>query len=69
MVILGGTNDVAGNTGPMTPEMTEGNWTSMAELGRANGIRVIFASITPASEIPWQGGSNRQRRFVFGMRG
>ncbi len=56
VVILGGTNDVAGNTGPMTPEMTEGNWTSMAELARANGIRVIFASITPSSDIPWRRG-------------
>lgn len=56
VVILGGTNDVAGNTGPMTPEMTEGNWTSMAELARANGITAVFASITPASDIPWRRG-------------
>ncbi len=56
VVILGGTNDVAGNTGLMTPEMTEGNWTSMAELARANGIAAVFASITPASDIPWRRG-------------
>ena len=56
VVILGGTNDVAGNTGPMTPEMTEGNWTSMAELGRANGIRVVFASVTPSTDFPWRRG-------------
>jgi len=56
VVILGGTNDIAGNTGPMTPEMTEGNWQSMADLAKANGIRAIFASITPSSDIPWRRG-------------
>jgi lysophospholipase L1-like esterase len=56
VVILGGTNDVAGNTGPMTPEMTEDNWQSMADLAKANGIRVIFASITPSTDFPWRRG-------------
>jgi len=56
VVILGGTNDIAGNTGPMTPEMTEGNWQSMAELAKANGIAVIFASLTPSTEFPWRRG-------------
>jgi lysophospholipase L1-like esterase len=56
VVILGGTNDVAGNTGPMTPEMTEDNWQSMADLAKANGIRVIFASITPSSDFWWHKG-------------
>jgi lysophospholipase L1-like esterase len=55
-VILGGTNDVAGNMGPMTPEMTEGNWQSMAELAKASGIAVIFASVTPATDFPWRPG-------------
>jgi lysophospholipase L1-like esterase len=56
VVILGGTNDVAGNMGPMTPEMTEGNWQSMAELAKANGIAVIFATITPSTDFPWRRG-------------
>jgi lysophospholipase L1-like esterase len=56
VVILGGTNDVAGNMGPMTPEMTEGNWQSMAELAKASGIAVIFASVTPATDFPWRPG-------------
>lgn len=56
VVILAGTNDVAGNTGPMTPEMTENNLKSMADLARANGIRVIFASILPARDFPWRKG-------------
>jgi lysophospholipase L1-like esterase len=49
VVILAGTNDIAGNTGPMTNEEIEGNLQSMAELAKANGIKVILASITPTS--------------------
>ena len=56
VVILAGTNDVAGNTGPMTPEMTEDNFRSMADLAHANGIKVILASITPAFDYPWKPG-------------
>ena len=56
VVILAGTNDIAGNTGPMTPEMTENNWQSMADMARANGIKVIFASITPSTDFPWRKG-------------
>jgi lysophospholipase L1-like esterase len=47
VVILAGTNDVAGNTGPMTLEEIEANFASMADLARAQGIRVIFSSIVP----------------------
>lgn len=50
MVILAGTNDIAGNTGPMTLEMIQNNYTSIAELARLNGIRVIFASILPVHD-------------------
>src|SRR5437879_9661404 len=49
VVILAGTNDIAGNKGPITLEETEGNLASMAELGRANGIRVVLASVMPVS--------------------
>ena len=49
VVILAGTNDIAGNTGPMTDEEIEGNLESMAELAKAHGIKVVFSSITPAS--------------------
>ncbi|WP_433970702.1 SGNH/GDSL hydrolase family protein [Tunturiibacter lichenicola] len=56
VVILAGTNDIAGNTGPMTPEMTEDNFRSMIDLAKANGIRVIVASITPAADYPWKRG-------------
>lgn len=56
VVILAGTNDIAGNTGPSTPEMIQGNIASMAELARANGIKVILSSILPASDYPWRPG-------------
>jgi lysophospholipase L1-like esterase len=49
VVILAGTNDLAGNTGPMTLEETEGNLASMAELARAHGIRVVLSSVLPVS--------------------
>ncbi|RPI52918.1 MAG: capsular biosynthesis protein [Acidobacteria bacterium] len=49
VVILAGTNDIAGNTGPMTNEEIQSNLTSMSELAKANGIRVVLASITPVS--------------------
>lgn len=54
VVIMEGTNDVSGNT--MTPQMSENNWQSMAELAKANGIRVIFTSITPSTDFPWHRG-------------
>src|SRR5690606_1354273 len=56
VVILAGTNDIAGNTGPSTLVMIEDNLASMAELAQANGIRVILASILPASDYPWKPG-------------
>ena len=49
VVILAGTNDIAGNTGPMSDEDIQGNLASMAELAKGNGIRVVLASITPVS--------------------
>ena len=47
VVILAGTNDIAGNTGPMRLEDTEADYASMAELARANNVRVIFSSVLP----------------------
>jgi lysophospholipase L1-like esterase len=49
VVILAGTNDLAGNTGPITLEETEGNLASMAELARASGIGVVLSSVMPVS--------------------
>lgn len=58
VLILAGTNDIAGNTGPTTNEMIENNFRSMTEIARANGIKVILASITPAAAYPWHLGIN-----------
>ncbi len=54
--IMAGTNDIASNTGPMTIEQTEANFRSMTELAQAHGVRVILASIPPASHFPWRPG-------------
>jgi lysophospholipase L1-like esterase len=56
VVILAGTNDIAGNTGPSTPEMIENNIASMAEIAQANGIRVVLSSILPVYDYPWRPG-------------
>ena len=55
-VILAGTNDLAGNTGPMSLETIEDNLTSMVELARANSIKVVFASILPVSDYDLRDG-------------
>jgi lysophospholipase L1-like esterase len=56
VVILAGTNDVAENTGPMTEVMTLNNLRAMAEMARANGIKVVVCSIPPAADFPWRHG-------------
>ena len=55
-VILAGTNDIAGNTGPSSPEMIEDNFESMIAIARANGIRVVVSSILPADHFAWRPG-------------
>ncbi len=62
--IMAGTNDIAGNTGPMTPEMTEANIASMTQLAQANGIKVILASIPPAANFPWRPGLEVTSKIV-----
>jgi lysophospholipase L1-like esterase len=58
VVILAGTNDLAGNTGPMTLEDIEGNLMSMAELAKANGVSVVLSSVLPVSDYNREGKSN-----------
>ena len=50
VVILAGTNDIAGNTGPESLEEIEGNLESMAELAKVNGIRVVLSSVMPVCD-------------------
>ncbi len=56
VVILAGTNDIAGNTGPSTLEMIEDNIASMSDLARQNRIRVVLSSVLPAYDFPWKPG-------------
>jgi len=63
VVILAGTNDIAGNTGPMTLNETMGNLKSMAELAKANNIEVILCSVLPASDYPWRPGLEPNRKI------
>lgn len=57
VVILAGTNDLAGNTGPMTLQDTENNLMSMTGIALQNHIHVVLASVTPAIAFPWRPGS------------
>lgn len=52
--ILAGTNDVAGNNGPLRPDDFQNNIQSMAEIAQANGIRVFLGSIPPSAAFNWQ---------------
>jgi lysophospholipase L1-like esterase len=62
VVILAGTNDIAGNTGPMRLEDIEGNYASIAELARAHDIKVIYSSVLPVHEYTEQAGDMYTQR-------
>nr|WP_245603193.1 SGNH/GDSL hydrolase family protein [Maribacter antarcticus] len=64
VVILAGTNDLAGNTGPSTIEMIIGNIKNMAELAHANGINVILSSILPVYDYPWKPGLEPAQKII-----
>jgi lysophospholipase L1-like esterase len=64
VVMLCGVNDIAQNTGPSTLEMIEGNIASMAELAKANGIKVILCSVLPAHDFPWRPGLEPAEKIV-----
>ena len=64
VVILAGTNDIAGNTGPSTLEMIEDNLSSMAEIATANGIRVVLCSVLPVFVYPWKPGIEPAPKIV-----
>ncbi len=56
VVILAGTNDIAGNTGPSTLKMIMDNIKSMSEIARNNGIKVLLCSVLPAFDYSWRPG-------------
>ena len=54
--IMAGTNDIAGNTGPMTHRQSQDNLRMMTEIAQAAGIHVLLASIPPSAGFPWRPG-------------
>ncbi len=64
VVILGGTNDIAGNTGPSTLEMIEDNLMAMTAVAQANGIRVVLSSVLPVYDYPWKRGLTPAPKIV-----
>jgi len=64
VVILAGTNDIAGNTGPSTLEMIEANLEAMTEIAKAHGIRVVLASVLPVFDYPWKRGLEPAPRII-----
>lgn len=52
--IMIGTNDLAGNTGPNSPDMYQNHVAAMVDLAQANGIGVVLGSILPAAKFPWK---------------
>jgi lysophospholipase L1-like esterase len=65
VVILAGTNDIAGNTGPTALETILGNLKSMCELAKTNDIQVILCSLLPAYDYPWRRGMNPAEKIVL----
>ena len=64
VVILAGTNDIAGNTGPSTLEMIMDNLISMAELAKANQIKVVLSSVLPVFDYPWKPGLQPAEKII-----
>lgn len=64
VVILAGTNDIAGNTGPTTLEIIFGNIISMCELAKANDIKVILCSVLPVYDYPWKPGLKPATKII-----
>jgi lysophospholipase L1-like esterase len=64
VVILAGTNDVAGNAGPVTAEQIQENLASMAELARVHGVAVVLASLLPVSDDKKDAGGQPLTRTV-----
>lgn len=64
VVILAGTNDIAGNTGPSTLEMIEDNLASMAVLAKAANIEVILSSVLPVYDYPWRPGLQPAEKII-----
>ena len=67
VVILAGTNDLASVTGPITQGMLAENVMSMTELAKANGIRVVLASLTPICDCYTKQSLRRPHGKIIGI--
>jgi lysophospholipase L1-like esterase len=56
VIILAGTNDIAGNTGPISDQDIEANYATIAELARLHNIKVVYSSILPVHEYTEEAG-------------
>ena len=64
VVILAGTNDIAQNNGPISLDKIFGNIISMAELAKANKIKVVICSVLPAYDYPWRKGLEPANKVI-----
>jgi lysophospholipase L1-like esterase len=64
VVFLGGTNDIAGNTGNLTLDMIEDNIFSMIELAKTNDIHVVLCSVLPVYDYPWSPGKEPAEKII-----
>lgn len=64
VVIMAGTNDIAGNTGPSTLGMIENNIASMCDLAKVHHIRVVLSSVLPAYDFPWRKGLQPAEKII-----
>ena len=64
VVILAGTNDIAGNSGYISLEAIISTIKSMAEIANANEIKVIISSILPAIDYPWKPGLDPASKII-----
>ena len=64
VVFLGGTNDIAGNTGNVSLDMIEDNIFSMIELAKSNEISVVLCSVLPVFDYPWSPGKEPAEKII-----
>lgn len=69
VVIAGGSNDLAGFTGPATEVTIGQNFTSMTDIAKANGIRVVLASVTPVCDCYTKQTARRPQGKIIGLNG
>lgn len=69
MVLKAGINDIAQNTGPYDERNTLNNIKAIAQLARANGIKVILCSVLPAFDFPWRPGLQPAEKVISLNRG